>query len=225
MRISTVVVLCLSTLTLYYSAADAAQVETSFEGVVNTNNSLAGSPAIGSAFSGDFIIDASILTGEGPNCTGTSLCWSGADTSWSLNGTTYTYSTVAVPSAFDVRFSETNAAPGAGSDILAISLGGGGFLDTDTLTLTDPTGTAFENGGAVNLFASGEFSDVPLCLTGITCATNRFWSGPITLISSVGLTTPSAVPLPAAAWLFTSGLVALAGFACRKSIKFSYSRK
>ncbi len=204
--------LVISALTVGCTVAHATTlVQTSFEGIVTGNNPAAGTPAIGSSIFGNFVIDTDVLTGEGPNCASTPLCWSGPDTSWNWNGVTITDS-VSIPALFLVSFEDTDVSPGSGSDVRIVHLGGYS-LNTVTLTLTDPSGSAFEGGGDFGLFASRQFSFVPFCATGIGCALNPFYSGDLTSMTSEVVTPEPATGLIVPAF---AGVILLAKYRRRR---------
>ena len=169
---------------LLESGAAAQLTRTSFTGLVTANNPNASGPAIGTTITGEYVIDPSVTTGEGPNCT-TSYCWSGTDAMWTWNDVAVTYQPY---NYFQISYERTDVAPGTGSDVLVVHLVGYS-LNQVTLTLTDPTGTAFESGGAPSAFSQREFSFVPTCLTGTCFPTNPYYSGDITDMT-VTLVTP-----------------------------------
>src|SRR4051812_17612827 len=117
LTLSALLVLCAAT-------AQAATTQYNFVGTVTANNPLNGTPAIGSTFNGNFVIDPSITTGEGPNCSATPFCWSGPADSFTWDGVTINSGNAITPAAFGIIFSQTNSAPGAGSDVLTIHLDG-----------------------------------------------------------------------------------------------------
>ena len=82
---------------------------------------------------------------------------------------------------------------GAGADQLIVHLGGFS-LTTVTLTLTDPSGGAFEAGPGAD-FSSKEFRFVPLCVTGIGCAFNPSYSGTLTSLVSVPVPEPTSAEM------------------------------
>jgi hypothetical protein len=184
------------------SSAFAALVRTTFEGVITGNNPFIGLPAIGGTVSGQFTIDSAVLTGDGPHCAGINDCWSSAATSWSWNAQAVTLATETFPGTYRIDYTRVDRAPGAGADQLTIQLSGY-RLDNVKLVLADPTGAAFESGGW-GLFTQRSFSYVPLCVTGISCAFNPFYSGNLTSL----VTTP--VPEPGTAPLLLLGAAALA---------------
>jgi hypothetical protein len=202
-------------------AAGAAQMQTSFAGVVTANNPFVDRPTIGSPFVGSFTIDpsSSNLVAETAGCAATASCWTGAwagpTTSWSLNGMVFVVGAPFLLRNPGVTFNLTDSLPGQGPDIYTVYLGGLS-LDTVKLTLTDSTGTAFE--AAANRlfpsfasFDSSNFIDHPLCLTGISCALNPYYSGPVTSLVS------APVPEPGTAALMLAGLMATGGLARRRS--------
>lgn len=200
-------------------AAGAETMQTSFTGAVTSNNPFLGVPAIGSTFSGGFTIDSSVLTGDGPNCVATPNCWSGDTTSWSLNGSTFTRSTflLVIPQLYAVRIAVADSGAGLGPDIYTVSLSGYS-LTTVELTLTDSTGSAFESAAnplfpSFNTFDSSNFRYIPLCVTGISCASNPRYAGVVTSL----VTAP--VPEPDAAAMMLVGLLALGAFAKRQVAK------
>jgi PEP-CTERM motif len=184
------------------SSAWAALVRNTFAGVVTANNPLNGTPAIGSAFSGQFTIDSAVLAGEGPNCAGRTFCWSGPDTSWSWNTNNYALGTTTPAIAYGIFYTRVDSAPGLGADRLTVQLGGN-FLTDVSLILEDPSGGAFEAGG-FGLFTQRTFRYAPICVTGIGCALNPFYSGNLTSL----VTTP--VPEPGTAPMLLLGAAALA---------------
>lgn len=172
--------------------AQAALEQATFAGVVTANNPIVGSPLIGSTITGSYTIDSAILGGDGANCAGTPLCWSGPTAMWDWNGVTVTGASASVPTSFGIRHEVLDSAPGAGADRLTVRLGGLGFLTSVTLVLADPTGGAFEGLAG---FTSNTFSFVPLCLTGISCATNPSYSGVLTAFNVAAVPEPSAAAM------------------------------
>ena len=202
-------VLAAAALALLGGAAQAALVKTSFQGVVTANNPLANSPAIGSAISGDYTIDPTMLLGEGSNCAGVPLCWSGPETSWRWNTSLVTAATTSIAGFYGIRYDKLDNIPGAGPDRLIVNLGGLSFLTTVKLTLTDPTGSAFES-GSTDSFTTREFSFAPLCVTGIGCAFNPSYSGVLTSLVA------APVPEPEIASMLLLGALGLSLFARRR---------
>jgi len=183
-------------LVLSGGATKAALLRSSFEGLVTARNSFSSAPAIGSTISGQWTVDPTILDGEGPNCVAVALCWSGPETSWTWNDLTFSPAGppfLLVPFLYGIRHERVDVAPGTGSDILTVRLGGFSFTQI-TLTFTDPQGNAFES-GSLGAFSSRQFTYLPLCLTGISCATNPTYSGVITSVSSQIVADP--IPEPA----------------------------
>lgn len=89
----------------------------------------------------------------------------------------------------------------------------GAISSNRTVTIT--SGTNFLHDGATGQieFLWGNGSDLSSALLGQ--ATITVSGGPISIIPTP-ITPPSTIPVPAAAWLFGSGLIGLAGFARRK---------
>lgn len=91
----------------------------------------------------------------------------------------------------------------------------------DPVTLSDPTGTSSDPYSTVTMptfIAPGTAQDLwfKLTVTQTTCDVTYSCYDPTGLPDTVKITVLSSVPLPAAAWLFGSGLAALAGYArCR----------
>jgi hypothetical protein len=200
--------------------AGAAQVQTSFAGIVTANNPYVGMPAIGSTFSGTFTIDpaASVLTADAANCAATATCWAGvwagATTSWSLNGEIVN-ALHSLPQMFGVRFALTDSAPGQGADIYTVYLGGMS-ITTVALTLTDSTGNAFEAAAnplfpSFGTFDSSNFSYHPLCVTGISCVGNPYYAGSVTSLAS------APVPEPGTTAMMLAGLMATGALVRRRS--------
>lgn len=205
---------------LVIGTAGAAQVQTSFTGIVTANNPFVDWPAIGSPFSGSFTIDpsASVLTAENAGCLATAKCWAGVwagvTTFWSLNGEIVNIG-ASIPQYFGVAFNLTDSAPGQGPDIYTVYFGGKS-LDSISLTLKDSTGSAFE--AAANplfplfgAFDSSSFSYSPLCVTGISCATNPYYFGSVTSLVS------APVPEPTTTALMLAGLLATRALGRRRS--------
>jgi hypothetical protein len=189
------------------SSAWAVLERNTFAGVVTVNNPLNGTPAIGSAFWGQFTLDSAILTGEGPNCAGRPNCWSGESASWSWYSTDYTLATVQIPISFAINYTRLDSAPGAGVDRLLVQLGGLPLTDVK-LVLEDPTGSAFEAGGWGG-FTQRTFSYAPLCLFG-TCGQIQIYSGTLTSLVT------TAVPEPGTAPMLLLGTAALVAAAWRR---------
>ena len=186
-----------------------------FNGLVSSNNPMAGVPALDSPIAGSYTIDVAQTGGVGANCLGIANCWADSKTRWSLNGMTYDPTNPVFlffdAQTFGVRITLTDNAPGAGPDKYEVSFGGQS-LDTIKLTLWKTDGAAFENLANPLLatlanFDYGTFSDMPLCATGISCATNPYYTARVTGFAL--LPPPVAVPLPAGLALLAPALVAL----------------
>lgn len=181
--------------------AQAVLQMASFEGVVTANNPMFGTPALGTPVSGNYIVDATIQGGEGPNCTGLPLCWSGPDASWTWNGQRASLATSVVPEAFAIHLSKVDPAPGAGADTMTVYLNGLGALNSVTLVLSDPTGGAFE--GLAD-FTSMTFSFRPFCPGAVSCYFSPYYAGTLASFSV------SPVPEPAPLGLVLAGGLLLA---------------
>lgn len=173
----------------------------SFEGVVTANNPMFGTPPIGTPLGGNYILDASIQGGEGPNCVGQPMCWSGPDAAWTWNGERASLATSVVPEAFAIHLSKVDPAPGAGADTMTVYLNGLGALNSVTLVLSDPTGSAFE--GLAD-FTSMTFSFRPFCPGAVSCYFSPYYAG------SLASFTVSPVPEPAPLGLALGGGLVLA---------------
>ncbi|CAN5191587.1 hypothetical protein BH11PSE9_BH11PSE9_09650 [soil metagenome] len=188
-------------------ATDAlALVQTSFTGTVTSNNPFGGVPAIGSTITGSFTIDPTNTAGAGPNCVAQANCWSDSQTSWTLNGLSVNAGSGSPLGLFAVRIDIADVAPGSGSDIYTVSLGGENFTSI-RMVLTDTSGTAFEAAAnplfpSLSSFGGRSFKYTPLCVTGIGCAINPVYDATITSMNSITVN----VPEPASSALLLLGL-------------------
>lgn len=100
----------------------------------------------------------------------------------------------------------------AAYDWFGYILGGSSIFDTANQTkLTSDGGGTFQSGSSVS-FAVTEGE-----LFGFYAKTSEGCCGSATTVVS-NFSAPSAVPIPAAAWLFASGLIGLVGVARRKKV-------
>lgn len=179
----------------------AALQMASFEGVVTANNPMFGTPPVGTPITGNYVIDAAILDGEGPNCVGLPMCWSGPDAYWTWNGQRASAATSVVPEAFLIHLSKVDHEPGAGADTMTVYLNGLGALNSVTLVLDDPTGGAFE--GLAD-FTSKTFSFRPFCPGAVSCYFSPYYAGTLATFSVSPVDEPSGLAMT------LSGALALA---------------
>ncbi len=168
----------------------------------------------GYSFADNAFVDS--LVGAGGSFSGNAPLISAVTDS---NADTYAYGTV-TGAYLDLAFNDNNLVNGAGADLVLFELG-----DADTIGLTIggttinylpvSTGTTTPSGFTLNA-AAIDLSDF-----GITAGTQvnsfrleMYLNGPD--FSLAGALNTAVVPVPAAVWLFGSGLLGLAGVARRR---------